>query len=583
MFRVLIGYGVVTFALLQVIEPIMHALRLPDATLTYAVLALALGFPVAVVLGWAFDINEGRIERTPGGKGARMGLVLVGVGLLAAAPGLVWYFGFQRPRATTPATATPSIAVLAFADLSPAKDQEYFSDGIAEEILNALTRVKGLRVAGRTSSFSFKDKGQDLRAIGETLGVATILEGSVRKQGNKVRITAQLIQVSDGFHLWSKAFDGDLTDVFGLQESVARAITSELKVVLQGDPQAPLVPVATANPEAYALFLQATAAFNARDYVRMRDAIGWLGQALQLDPGFARGHARLAMIHAVGTAPFGASPVEGERHARRAIELDPSLAEPWVALGLLAGRHRQWAQERTAFERALELEPDDSLVNVHFAQALITAGYAKQGTARLDRALAIDPVLPIALLWRAAQRLFDGETDAAQRQLERARSVGMQFADVWLAEVARARGDRTRARAMAGTLPVVVWNSCLPNPAESLPVLEDAFYLGGDAADKRAEAVIAACLAGRPAQISPWIVFAAMEMGPPARVLSLLALPTDSDPGVLESFWGTFGRPARRDPGFSEFARRFGWADLWERYGPPDGCRRVAARDYACD
>src|SRR5205807_327240 len=169
-----------------------------------------------------------------------------------------------------------------------------------------------------------------------------------RKQGNKVRITAQLIQASDGFHLWSKAFDGELTDVFGLQESIARAITSELKVVLQGDAQAPLVPVATTNAEAYALYLQATAALNSRDFLRERDAIGWLGQALRLDPKFARGYARLAMLHAVTPKAFGASASDGESNARRALELDPSLAEPWVALGLLAGQQRQWMEQRAA-------------------------------------------------------------------------------------------------------------------------------------------------------------------------------------------------------------------------------------------
>jgi len=588
-FRVLVGYGIVSFAVLQVVEPIMHALHLPAAVLTYTVLALALGFPVAIVLAWAFDINEGKIERAepPAGlRGARLAAILVGIGVLAAAPGVVWYFFVRKPAPPVPAAGaaatTPSIAVLAFADLSPSKDQEYFSDGIAEEILNALARVKGLKVAGRTSSFSFKGKSQDLRAIGETLGVANLLEGSVRKQGNKVRITAQLIQVTDGFHLWSKTFDGELTDVFELQERIARGITDELKVILQGDQQTRLVPVATKDPEAYALFLQSTAALNQRDYARMGQAIGWLTQALKLDPKFARAHARLAMIHALGQETFGSSLAEAERHARLASELDPSLAEPWAALGLIAVQQRRFLEERIALDRALELDPNDPYVNLHHAQALITTGYTRQGTERLDRALAIDPILPNALFWRGMQYSLAGDQDAAERAFERAASLGHSFASVGLAEVAEARGDHAKARALAATLPMYS-APCLQDPRVSIPILYAAYY-GGDAAERaRAEAVIAGCLATKPARISAWVALVLLRLGPEARVLEIVSsLPTDNDMALLANLWSPLSRAARRAPGFAEFARKIGYADLWDRYGPADGCRREAPRDYTC-
>ncbi len=568
----------------------MHALHLPDAVLTYTVLALALGFPVAVVLGWAFDINEGRIERTPplpasGPRAARLGLLLVGLGMLAAAPGVAWYFFLRKPAqpatASAAASTAPSIAVLAFADLSPSKDQEYFSDGIAEEILNALARVKGLKVAGRTSSFSFKGKNQDLRTIGETLGVANLLEGSVRKQGNKVRITAQLIQATDGFHLWSKTFDGDLTDVFELQERIARGITEELKVILQGDQQTRLVPVATQDPEAYALYLQSTAALNQRDYARMGQAIGWLEQALKLDPKFARAHARLAMIHTLGQESFGSRLAEAERQAALASQLDPTLAEPWVARGLIAGQRRQFVEEREALDRALELDPGDAIVHLHLAQALIWTGYARQGTEHLDRALVIDPVLPNALFWRGLQYSFAGDLAAAERAFERARSVGMSLASVGLAEVAAARGDRAKASALSTEWPAFA-EPCLPEPAVSVPLLRSVYH-GGDAAVRaRAETVIAGCLATKPERISAWVAMVVLKIGPEARTLEILSSPTNNDPAVFGNFWSPVGRAARRAPGFAEFARRIGFADLWERYGPPDGCRRVAPRDYAC-
>ena len=182
-FRALVGYGIAAFAVLQIIEPVMHGLRWPDEVLGYVVVALAAGFPVVVTLAWIFDVNAGRIERAAPGemKGPRLALILIGIGVIAASPGIVWYFGVRGVARTQAASATPSIAVLPFADMSPARDQEYFSDGIAEQILDQLARVSGLKVIGRTSSFSFKGKSDDLRAIGEKLGVAHLLEGSVRK------------------------------------------------------------------------------------------------------------------------------------------------------------------------------------------------------------------------------------------------------------------------------------------------------------------------------------------------------------------------------------------------------------------
>src|SRR5467141_2759122 len=185
-FRALVGYGIAAFAVLQIIEPVMHGLHWPDEVLSYVVVALAVGFPVVVSLAWIFDVKAGRVERTEpsasrsGLRGLRLALVLVGIGVLAAAPGTIWYFlvrGIARP-ATGSGLATekpvPSIAVLPFVNLSSDREQEYFSDGIAEEILNALAQVEGLRVAGRTSSFYFKGRNEDLASIAAKLHVSTL-------------------------------------------------------------------------------------------------------------------------------------------------------------------------------------------------------------------------------------------------------------------------------------------------------------------------------------------------------------------------------------------------------------------------
>ena len=227
-FRVMIGYGVFAFAVLQVTEPIMHGLHLQDWVLSAVIGALVQGFPVAVILAWLFDLSSKGVKRTPATTGtplsrnARILLPLaVAVALLtlAAAGGGAWYawkrMAEHRPAALA-AGATPSVAVLPFADMSPSRDLEYFGDGIAEEILNSLAQVQGLKVIGRTSSFSFKGKPDDLRAIGQKLNAEAILEGSIRKDGQNLRVTAQLIRASDGAHLWSQRFDAAQGGVFAM-------------------------------------------------------------------------------------------------------------------------------------------------------------------------------------------------------------------------------------------------------------------------------------------------------------------------------------------------------------------------------
>ena len=603
MFRALIGWGIFSFAVLQVVEPVLHAFHLPEWSLTVVVSVLGAGFPITVVLAWVFDLTARGITRTApaagqeeeGGQvlsGPRLAVLLLSLGLLAAAPGVVYLFvwpGNARRIEPVPSEAStvdgpPSIAVLAFADLSPGKDQEYFSDGIAEEILNALARVRGLKVAGRTSSFHFKGRNEDLHAIGAALGVQNVLEGSVRKQGNRVRITAQLIKAKDGFHLWSRTYDGELTDVFELQERIARAITEELKVVLQGDPQARLVPVATRNPEAYALYLQATAIFNRRDGTRFADAVVQLDQALRLDPAFARAHSRLAALYAIlpsyTARDVGVALAAAEKHARRAIELDAALAEPHAVLGLLLSHQRRWDDERVAFQRALALDPDDITANFWFATTLVAVGYGRQGAEVLERVLVLDPILPNALMWRGTQLFNQGDLDGAERLLRRANDLGLHYVGLGLSAVSDARGRREEAVEQLVPALRAFLGDFAPGSAE---VLARGIFGEGESRAK-AVALVDAYLATRPAIVAGIAPYALLRLGQSERALAVAdGAPTANDALFFGVLWGPFGRVARTSPGFPEFARKVGFADLWERHGPADGCRRVAPRDYRCD
>src|SRR5262245_52977971 len=266
-FRALVAYGIASFAVLQIIEPIMHGAHWPEIVLSYVVAGLAAGFPIVITLAWVFDVRGGRIERTApvsagtGLRGVQLALLLIAIGVVAAAPGIIWYFlvrGISKPAASSappPEQSTPSIAILPFADMSPGKDQEYFADGIAEEILNTLSQLDKLHVAGRTSSFSFKGKNEDLRSIGQKLNVAHVLEGSVRTAGNRVRITAQLVKVADGFHLWSQSYDRDLADIFAVQEEIARAVVGALQVRLLAGQSPSTKGHSTGDLEAYRLYL----------------------------------------------------------------------------------------------------------------------------------------------------------------------------------------------------------------------------------------------------------------------------------------------------------------------------------------
>src|SRR5262245_55918254 len=214
--RVAIVYSVVAWLLIQVAEATFEPLRLPPWTLTFLIVLAIFGFAVLVALAWAFEVTpEGvRRETSSDGEGAT---VTAGVAPDVAA-------GAAATVASRPTSGAPSIAVLPFTDMSRERDQEYFCEGMAEEILNALTRIRGLRVAARTSSFRFKGQAEDVRKVAQELGVNTILEGSVRKSGDQLRVTAQLISAADGYHLWSERYDRGLEDVFAIQEEIATKI-----------------------------------------------------------------------------------------------------------------------------------------------------------------------------------------------------------------------------------------------------------------------------------------------------------------------------------------------------------------------
>jgi serine/threonine-protein kinase len=371
-----------------------------------------------------------RRSRRPGLRLAA--LVLLGALLGAAVAAVV----VERRRAPRGGQA-PSIAVLPFTDMSPQKDQEYFSDGLAEEILNALAHVEGLHVAGRTSSFSFKGKEGDLRAIGEKLHVGTVLEGSVRKAGGRVRITAQIIDLANGYHLWSESFDRELTDIFAVQDEIARAVVAALRVRLLPDGAPSTKEHRTASPEAYAEYLlgkQHYARYSAEGFRRAADAYQ---KAVALDPGYAPARAGLAVaLDASADLPEPRADLARLREraleaAEKAVALDPDLAEAYTARGYLRAMYAwDWAGAEADLDRALALGPGDATVQRRYGIVRAIVGTPAEAIAATRRAIDIDPLYPSNWDFLADCLMAQGNLPEARSALERVRLIAPDYTGI---------------------------------------------------------------------------------------------------------------------------------------------------------
>jgi TolB-like protein/Tfp pilus assembly protein PilF len=596
----------------QVAATLLPVFEAPAWATKAVVGLLAAGFIPALVIAWVFELTPDGLKRDTdvpeaqsiapqtARKMERMFLVL-----LALALGLFAFDRFvlapRRDAALVAATAKTikaetaatrlaavsekSIAVLPFVNMSADKDNEYFSDGIAEEILNALAHVDGLKVAGRTSSFHFKGRNESLTSIGQTLGVAHVLEGSVRKQGGKVRITAQLIRVQDGYHQWSETYDGDLQDVFALQERIARAITEKLRVTLSGKQARQLVDTGTRNTEAYALYLQASAIFDRRDGEHMPEAVKKLEQAIALDPTYARAYSRLAAVHAILPTYTGGNVAKSREqvrtNARRAIELEPGLAEPWAAMGMASPLGGSGLiQSRQCFEKALQLDPDDITTNFWFGLTLVRSGYNRAGLERIEHALAVDPMVPNVMRWRGVLYLRDGNIDGAEQFLKRAQAAGLRLAGRELGEIAFRRGDVALARRswQAGSRAILD-----ELPAGSNEVMARALF-GGNASDReRGVAIVDAHLASHPTVVPGMLPFWLAQLGHGADAMELERTRVNNDNSdFLALLFSPAGKPLRELPEFPAYLSAKGFPALWDKYGAPDMCRKLADGSYAC-
>ena len=507
-------------------------------------------------------------------------LALLGVGIA------LWFLLDRQESARQPVILveeSPSIAVLPFVNMSDDPGNEYFSDGLSEEILNLLARIPGLKVIGRTSSFAFKGQNEDLRVIGQTLGVKTVLEGSVRKSGERVRITVQLVDVSDGMQIWSDSYDRTMTDIFAVQDDVAAAIIDALQIHVGAVPSRGRP---TENTEAYALFLKARASFNAID---LRVAEEFLLQAIELDPKFAEAYELLAYTYwAQGGGIIEVAEAEkliGEA-AAKALAIDPDLVVAQALLSAADANSYLSLGAIEALERAVREQPSNPGPLRALGWYLQTAGYPREALGIAERFVDLDPLSPIANWYLVDALNAVGRTSEAIAALELMLQLDHDFAKWLIGEV--------NLMYKQDDIAIAHFEAYLEQYGSPSNWVRELVTGARDPAtgqaylDRRLPQIVATmpedAVYNWQSRLTKWYLYFGFLDRYFEIILDLD--PTDSawtyagDLVIWGTTWRHLGFTAH--PRYLEVADAFGHVELWERRGPPDFCEKVDGQ-WVCE
>lgn len=588
-FRVGGAYAVVAWLLIEISDTIFPRLGLPEWTVTFVIVLLLLGFPVALFMAWAFELTPEGVKRTvdvPDRAGdtrdGRHGLdwliiaaLVVVIGMMAAerwfmsdrsAAGPASVAGTGGSEATR---AGSSIAVLAFDNMSPDPDNAYFAEGISEEILNILAGVEGLHVASRSSAFSFRGKNTPIPEVARELNVKHVLEGSVRKQGNRVRITAQLIRADTDGHLWSQAFDRDLVDIFEVQEEIAQAITIALAEVLgvrDVSVQAP-----TRNMDAYEHFLRGRAQFHKRS--GLDQAIADLRYAVEQDPKFGEAWIYLA------AASFVAPDYDVEKYDRIAMMRETRVAleraralmpeHPMIRAlqGMILSNERK-PEALELLRQASEMRSHDSTPTMWFGLMLYAAGYSEEAAEVLEQASEMDPMVGINQGYLGMAYLALGREAEAESRFRRAHQLGWP-PGLWVHGIElAARGEPDAAAALLRevlatggpyTAEIAALIVALRDPAQADAVIVPEDY----------------SRFSRPPE--EWLALGQHDRFLDALHTRAMTGKLQNQSGWLRAAWLPSSVPVREDPRFFVVADSLGIVALWESRGYPAGCERVTS------
>src|SRR2546426_5635164 len=392
-YRIAAAYIIAAGFIIQIGSAVFPAWELPNWTLRLVVVLLLMGFPIALILAWAYDVTPQGIRVTPGSHRRRNLIMLIATGvIISAGAGF-----FLLPRASA-RKIDKSIAVLPFQSLSDEKENAYFADGIQDDILTNLSKIGDLKVISRMSVMSYRGSGtRNAREIGKALGVGSLLEGSVRRAGNRVRVNVQLINANNDEHIWAEDYDRDLTDVFAIQTDLAQKIASALQAKLSPNEKARLDNRPTQNPDAYLLFVQAHDYANRTDMFRdtTLKAEPLFEQAIKLDPNFAAAFAGLSMVESWAYHSFDPLPARREKArtaANEALRLQPDLPEAHLALGFsYYYGDRDYERALAEFEIAKRGLPNEAQAYMAIGAIQRRQGRWAESTANFERATTLDP------------------------------------------------------------------------------------------------------------------------------------------------------------------------------------------------
>jgi len=454
-FKVGVAYVAAAWLLLQLTEVLVGLLRLPENAGKYVILLLVIGFPVALFCAWAFELTpEGikkekdvnRSQSITRQTGRKLDFMIIGVMAVALA-----YFAYDKlvlstardaafveatTQAMTEQTVTEStsaqvdksIAVLPFINLSDDAGNEYFSEGLSEELLNLLVKIPEMRVAARTSSFSYKGTNTKIAQIGEELNVGHVLEGSVRKSGNQIRITAQLIKTDDGFHLWSQTYDRTLENIFQIQDEIAAAVVEALKVTLLGT-----IPASRkTSPEVYSLYLQGRYLINRRVEENLEQAVLAFEQALDIDPDFAPAWVGISWVYELQLRTrlpeYEKNYALARNATERALAIDDKLATAWAQLAFLKKKYEwDWEGAKVAVDKAMQLEPNNADVLGSSASLASSLGQLDKSIDLFERSVALDPLALAGLIALGNRYRAGGRYDDALEKYHQVQALNPEY------------------------------------------------------------------------------------------------------------------------------------------------------------
>jgi serine/threonine-protein kinase len=572
-YKVAVAYAVVAWLLMQVASQIFPFFDIPNWVVRLVILLLVIGFPIALIIAWAFEVTSEGIKRTEAADAAGLRshgstwiyVVLVGAALSAG----LFFVGrytaghttarpaseeLRRGKQSEVATAGPdkSIAVLPLINESGDPKDEYFSDGLSEELIAALAQISGLKVIGRSSSFRFKDRKEEPRTIGEKLGVSTLLDGTVRKQGDRVRIVAELVNAADGIQLWTRTFDRELKDIFAVQEEIARAVAESLKVTLLGSDSAQRS--APMNVEAHNAYLQGHFHFQRRNIEDYRKAVAYFDQAIQLDPNYALAYAeRSEAWMYIGDLTGQHEPAwsNARSDAENAVAIAPDLAEAHAALGFLRFFvDWKFTEGLNELRRAKELSPSNPMANDVLARVIGYLGRVDEAERQGRHAVELDPLSVIAQSNLARVLFYAGKLDEADAIARKSAELQPAAAAThrWQALIAAQRGDAETALREA---------QLEPDEGYRRFELAVARYIHGDRL--AADAALADLVANGRDQLAYQIAEVYAVRGEKDKAFEWLQIAFDNhDTGTLSVLVDPLMRGLREDPRYKNFLVKLG-------------------------